>query len=149
METISHILVSMQSVMPAEVWLGLIGGPVATLVTQKFKKWFALQSKAVVFLTVLLVAFLETAGAYIAGQVTQDPSVLGTWFPIIALSSIGFYEMIAKPIIGVINEAKSLQDGSQVPIAAANAAAAAAAAGILPAKGHSSSAASDAPEFGA
>jgi hypothetical protein len=139
MEQVNATLNAMQSVAPPEVWLALIGGPVNSFITQKFKKWFSVQKSWVVILIVMTVAFLQSVGAYIVGRVTQNPSVLGDWMPIIAFSSVAFYHTIGKPVIGIVEDANTLREesggdlsGSRISATVAEAAAKATAAGLLP-----------------
>lgn len=154
MEQINHLLVAMQTIMPAEAWLVALGGPTASIITGKFNKWLSIQKKWMKVLITLTVAFLETAGVYIIGQVQQNPGVLGEWYPLIALSSIVFYQLIGKPISGIIKDAKEFDAGTgagpQLQAAAAAAGATGVAAGVLADKAYSApDDNSDVPEFSA
>lgn len=131
METIHTII----NHVPSDMWYALIGGPVVSIVLQKFKKWLGVQSEKVVVFTLFLFSFIGSAISYFASAAVQNPMILGPETAMILSVALGFYHLIGKPFTNLLQDAKALREsaGSRIPEAAASAAAVGAAAGLIPA----------------
>lgn len=103
METLKAIY----HIMPADAWMTLIGGPVASLVLTRLKKWLALESEKVIVFLLFVITTLGGIATYLATSITQTPLWIAPFMGIITTVSLGFYHLLYKPAVKLVQDANA------------------------------------------
>lgn len=109
-ESIMGFIVGLPGTVPTEVWTLLGASGIVSLLLQRFKKWFSLQSdKVITFFLVVLSALPAAYEALVAASVA-NPELFGAYTAMIMGAAQVVYRFLIKPFSNLVNDAKKLRD---------------------------------------
>jgi hypothetical protein len=105
-------LTNIYNLLPLQLWLPILGGPVASYILTKLKKWLALQHEATIVALLLIVSGLGSIAVDALAHWHLTAQIVAGNGGLIGVGAIFFYHSVYKPFLQLLQDAEAQREAA-------------------------------------